>query len=247
MSDNTRLFTDKSEDYSRFRPSYPDEAVNWLRSNISGNTVLDIGAGTGSFTRLLLQKFSCVSALEPNDDMRNAFQKNLPGIFCSGCTGEATGMPDHTIDLITVAQAFHWLDAEKFKQEARRILRPAGTVAVIWNTSLKNKFTEECNMICQKYCPRFRSGHAGRHSAEEGDLFLRRRFFREVEVVSFPNPFKMDLQTFEGNIRSRSYALKQSDCEYDSFTAELRSVFERYAENGIVIEPQETQIYLGRF
>ena len=247
MIDNTKLFTDKSADYSQYRPSYPESAVKWLRSKIAGNTVLDVGAGTGIFTQVLLPCFANVSAVEPNDDMRQMFEKMLPGIRCRNATGEHTQMPEFSVDLITVAQAFHWLDADSFKLEAMRILRPTGKVAIIWNSSLKSAFTDARNFICQKYCPRFRSGHAGRHTAEEGDLFLRQRFFREVEVVSFPNPFSMDLQTFEGNIRSRSYALTPDDRQYDLFCRELRSVFEHYAENGIVTELQETQIYLGSF
>ncbi len=245
--DNRELFTDKSDDYSQFRPSYPDAAVDWLKSKTAGETVLDVGAGTGIFTKVLLRHFKNVSALEPNYDMREKFLKLLPEIFCSAGSGEATNLPDNSVDLITVAQAFHWLDAQQFKYEAMRILRPCGKVAIIWNSSLQNDFTCERNRICQKYCPRFRSGHAGKRSAAEGDAFLRGSYFREVEVISFNNPFAMDLRTFEGNMRSRSYALTPADRDFGEFTAELRAVFERYAENGIVVEPQETQIYYGSF
>ena len=156
-------------------------------------------------------------------------------------------MPDDSADLISVAQAFHWLDAGLFKKEAMRILHPGGKVAIIWNTGLRCDFAEERNLICQKYCPRFRSGHAGKHSVQEGDVFLRYKYFRDVEVVAFDNPFAMDRQIFEGNMRSRSYALTAQDSDYYKFMAELRAVFERHAERGIVIETQQTQIYLGIF
>ena len=247
MIDNKELFTRKSADYSRFRPAYPAAAVEWLKSKISGETVLDVGAGTGIFTGELLRYFQNVSAVEPNRDMREAFAAFLPGIYCSGGSGEATGFPDGSFDLITVAQAFHWLDAERFKAEAMRILRPAGKVAIIWNTSLQCDFTVERNLICQKYCPRFRSGHAGKRSAEEGDAFLRHEYFRSVEVVEFDNPFTMDLTAFEGNMRSRSYALTAEDDEFEHFMDELRAVFRRFAENNTVTEPQVTQIYFGSF
>ena len=247
MPANTELFTLKSADYARFRPSYPETAVRWLKSRTAGEHVLDIGAGTGIFTRLLPDHFQHVSAVEPNEEMRTKFQALLPDVPCSDGTGENTKLPENSIDLITVAQAFHWLDAELFKKEALRLLRPGGKTAIIWNTSLKNDFTVECNRICQKYCPRFKNGHAGKRSPEEGDAFLRNTFFKTVEVVSFDNPFTMDPAAFEGNLRSRSYALQPGDRAYALFTAELRALFERHARNGLVTEPQETQIYCGTF
>ena len=245
--DNKCIFTGKSDDYFRFRPSYPNSAAHWLRAKCSGEKAVDVGAGTGIFTEVLQSCFKEVSAVEPNADMREKFHGFLPDIVCTDGTGEATGLPDKSIDIITVAQAFHWLDEEKFKQEAIRILRPGGKVAIIWNSAVQNDFSAARDRVCQKYCPRFRSGHAGKRSVAEGDEFLRHHYFRQVEIVSFSNPFAMDLETFEGNMRSRSYSIGMEHPAYPEFIQELRSVFEHYAVNGIVTEPQETQIYLGGF
>lgn len=244
---NQGLFTGKSDDYSRFRSSYPEAALDWLRERCSGEQVLDIGAGTGIFTRLLLPRFKEVSALEPNADMRQKFHELLPEVPCFDGTGESTGMKENSADLITVAQAFHWLDEERFKAEAKRILRSHGKAAVIWNTSTKSDFTTARDSVCRKFCPRFKKGYAGKRPVHDGDDFLRHRYFREVEFAAFRNPFSMDLIVFEGNIRSRSYALASDHPDYAAFMSELRSVFEAYAENGVVTELQETQIYLGEF
>ena len=244
---NKELFSHKSDDYSKFRPSYPAAAVDWLRQNVAGERVLDIGAGTGIFTKVLLHRFQNVCAVEPNAGMREKFFLNLPESPCSDGSGEETEMPDHSVDLITVAQAFHWLDEDRFKREAQRILSPGGTVAIIWNTSLNNEFTSARDEVSRKYCPRFRNGHAGKRSVAEGDLFLQNEYFREVKAVSFPNPFEMDLSVFEGNMRSRSYTPAADQPEYADFMKELRRVFEQYAENNVVVEPIETTVYLGRF
>lgn len=244
---NTALFTHKSDDYARFRPGYPVAAVDWLKSETAAETVLDIGAGTGIFTQLLLKRFSNVSAVEPNAEMREKFNTFLPDVPCYDATGEATGLPENSVDLITAAQAFHWLDEELFRHEAMRILKPSGKVAIVWNTTKKSDFTDSRNAVCQKYCPRFKSGHAGKRTPAEGDAFLRYCYFKTVEFVTFDNPFTMDLPTFEGNIRSRSYALAPGDCRYEEFMEKERAVFDRFAVNGTVTELQETQIFLGSF
>ena len=222
--DNRTLFTGKSDDYFRCRPGYPESSVRWLKERCSGEKVVDIGAGTGIFTKVLLNFFSSVSALEPNADMQRCFRDFLPDTVCLPGSGEATGLPDNSVDLITVAQAFHWLDEEKFKAEAMRILRPGGKVAIVWNTALKNDFSAARDRISRQYCPRFRSGHAGKRSPEEGDAFLRYHYFSKVEIASFDNPFVMDLETFEGNVRSRSYALTPDHPDYQEFMAKQRTV-----------------------
>ena len=245
--DNRELFTHKTDDYSRFRPSYPDSAIDWLAEQLPDAAVADIGAGTGIFTKALIRKFKNITAVEPNAAMREKFTAALPQIPCSDGSAEITKLPDSSVDLVTAAQAFHWFDAEKFKQEAARILRSGGKTAIIWNTSLDCDFTMARNLVCRKYCPGFTSGYAGKRSPADGDLFLQKEFFCRVEVVTFRNDFPMDLEIFEGNMRSRSYALMAGDEHYPEFIESLRSVFHRYMKNGIVVEPQETQIYLGSF
>jgi ubiquinone/menaquinone biosynthesis C-methylase UbiE len=247
MVNNCKLFTNKSEAYARCRPSYPSKAIEWLRERVQGESVADIGAGTGIFTACLLPYFKNVCAIEPNADMRKQFSDYLPGIPCFNACGEATGLPDSSIDLITVAQAFHWLDEDSFKLEAQRILRPNGLTAIIWNSSVETDFTIARDEICKKYCPRFRLGRAGKRTATEGDEFLRNTYFKTVQVIDFDNPFSMDYDSFIGNMNSRSYALLPDAPNYSAFVAELTELFKQYANNGVVVDSQKTTIYLGSF
>ena len=248
MTDNKELFTCKSADYARFRPTYPDAAVSYLAEKCGRDcSVLDVGAGTGIFTQILLKFFSSVAALEPNGNMRNEFHRLLPEIRCFDASGEDTRLPDSSVDLITVAQAFHWLDEDLFKKEAMRILRPGGRVAIVWNTVQKSDFTIARDDICRQYCPRFSKGYAGKRSPAEGDKFLRYSYFTEVEKVEFDNPFSMDKTAFMGNMRSRSYAPVPGDDNFELFSAGLENVFKQYASNGEVVENMKTEIFLGSF
>lgn len=245
--DNRELFSGKSVDYAACRPSYPAAAIDFLYEKTHAESVADIGAGSGIFTACLQKRFKHIIAVEPNGSMRNEFMKILPEIPCTAGCAEAALLPENSVQLITAAQAFHWFDEEKFKSEAMRILRPGGKTAIIWNNSIKNDFVMERDNICREYCPRFRSGHAGKRTPEAGDIFLREYYFKSVETVVFDNPFVMDEATFAGNIRSRSYALRPDDSNYDIFMEKLNAVFHKYAKNGVVTEPISTQIYLGSF
>ena len=116
----TEKFTGKSDIYSKCRPNYPMEYIKYLISynNLtSDNIISDIGSGTGILSRQLLDNNLKVIGVEPNDDMRSVAQKSLANytnfVSING-TAENTGLENESINLITVAQAFHWFDKEKF-------------------------------------------------------------------------------------------------------------------------------------
>jgi SAM-dependent methyltransferase len=125
-------FASAAEVYERARPSYPDDAVSWLveRTGIGpGSTVLDVGAGTGKLTRLLVPSGARVIAVEPVAEMRALIESEaLDG------TAEALPVGDASADLVTVAQAFHWFDFEPALAEIHRVLRPGGHLALVWNS-----------------------------------------------------------------------------------------------------------------
>ena len=244
---NSQLFSGKAEDYFSSRPSYPEKLVRWLYLRTGAGRVVDIGAGTGIFTRMLLKYFSSVTAVEPNADMRKMFLQNLPDISCLDSCAENTGLESASIDLVTCAQAFHWFDEEKFKAECRRILAPGGKLAIVWNNSVKSSFTTERDEVCKEFCPRFARGYAGKRSPAEGDEFLRKYYLKDVEVESFENPFVMDEKTFVANMSSRSYAPSRGSAEHHEFIGMLLDIFRRYAVNGKVTEMLSAQVYLGRF
>ena len=241
------VFSGKAEIYARNRPSYPPALMQWLKGHADFASAADIGAGTGLFTACLLPECGELTAVEPNRDMRAAFQSFLPGIPCLPGTAEKTGLPDHSLSLVSAAQAFHWFDEIRFREECRRILRPEGKLAVIWNNRSQQGFGPAYSEVCRKYCPDFRSGHVGKRTPEEGDRFLRENYFREVEIFRCPNPVPRTEEQFIGDKLSRSYALTASSPDYPAFLRELRAVFRKFAVDGMAVEEYETVVYLGRF
>jgi SAM-dependent methyltransferase len=131
-----RGFGSSAGAYERGRPSYPDGAVAHLAAELGlglGGRVVDLAAGTGKLTRLLAEGGAEVVAVEPVAAMREALEQAVPGVEALDGTAEAIPLPDGSVDAVTVAQAFHWFDAEAAVAEIHRVLRPGGGLGLIWN------------------------------------------------------------------------------------------------------------------
>ncbi|AZL16073.1 class I SAM-dependent methyltransferase [Rickettsiales endosymbiont of Stachyamoeba lipophora] len=143
MSTDTAIkhgdFTGLAEDYSKYRPGYSYDVINAIEGYIGkGNnlTCADVGAGTGIWTRILANQFSGkIYAVEPNEDMRTHGMKdsqNLAIEWIDGA-GENTNLPSHSLDLVSMASSFHWVNFNQAIEEFHRILKPGGTFVAIWN------------------------------------------------------------------------------------------------------------------
>ncbi|GAA5229505.1 class I SAM-dependent methyltransferase [Arthrobacter cryoconiti] len=121
-------------DYDRVRPGYPQESLDWLLDGAETvHDVLDVGAGTGKYTRLLTDRGWRVSAVDPSADMLTQLLRKLPETAVASGTAEHLPLPDLCMDLAVVAQAWHWCDPLAASTELARVLRPGGTLGLIWN------------------------------------------------------------------------------------------------------------------
>ncbi len=127
-----RSFGAAADAYERARPGYPDAAVDWLVPE-GADTVVDLGAGTGKLTRALAARGLDVIAIEPLPEMRETLAATVPEARALAGTAEDIPLPDDSVDAITVAQAWHWVDPERATAEVARVLRPGGTLGLIWN------------------------------------------------------------------------------------------------------------------
>ncbi len=121
-----------AEAYERGRPTYPAEAARWLLGD-HPLTVLELGAGTGKLTRVLLELGHDVHATDPDGEMLAVLEDRLPGTRTAVASAEDIPLPDGSVDAVIAAQAFHWFDLERALPEIARVLRPEGRICLLWN------------------------------------------------------------------------------------------------------------------
>lgn len=247
---NENRFTGKAGYYAKFRPSYPTAIVDRLYELTHAENVADIGAGTGKFTEKLLSKPWTITAVEPNTDMCRELLKCVGGkAEIVMASAENTGLPAHSFGLITAAQAFHWFDENKFREECKRLLTQDGRVAIVFNSRMNGEISQQRDEIFRKFCPDFAAnrGRMGIRSEEAGDAFLRNEYFSSVEVFQMETPVMMTREQFIGNSLSRSYSPVEGDANYNAFITELRALFDRLHKYGKVTVSYKTTCYTGKF
>lgn len=247
----TKRFSDRVADYVRYRPSYPAEVVDTLRREAGlgpSAEVADIGSGTGIFAALLVPHCARVYGVEPNDAMRAAAEQQLAGDprFTSvAATAEATTLPDASVDLVTAAQAFHWFDKAACGREFARLLRPNGTVALVWNEreTSTTPFLAEYEALLLRHATDYAQvNHANTDASKVAEFFAPAGF----TMAHFPYEQRFDFEGLRGRLLSSSYAPKAGHPAHEPMLAELRAIFDRHAENDRVTILYSTNLYFGR-
>ncbi|GIP18123.1 methyltransferase [Paenibacillus montaniterrae] len=247
---NKERFSDRVDSYLKYRPSYPEEAIDYLYDHVglrSNSRIADIGAGTGIFSKLILERRSYVIAVEPNEAMRAASEqmlnKNSNFQAISG-SAESTGLPDQSVEFIVCAQAFHWFDRSGAQAEFRRILQPGGKVILIWNTRLTNgtPFREEYDDLLHTYGTDYKKVNHKNVSQT-----MLQSFFKEVTMHEerFRISQEFDFESLRGRLLSSSYSPVPGHPHYIPMMKELRNLFDRTNKDGIVHFDYETEIFWG--
>ncbi|MBA2548443.1 MAG: methyltransferase domain-containing protein [Burkholderiaceae bacterium] len=244
----TERFTDRADAYVRGRPSYPAAIVEHLeREGVlkSGMTVADIGVGTGLSAEPFLQGGYRVIGVEPNAAMREAGDQQLStfaGYRSVGGTAEDTSLPDAIADLVIAGQAFHWFDVARAAHEARRIARPGGAAALIWNDR-------------QSTGSAFLAGYEAllrAHGADYAKLIHRHvdekaiaQFFAPAvpKVATFDNPRELERDDLLALAASASYLPTPQEAQYPAMLQALNELFDGHARQGKVQMMYRTRMH----
>jgi SAM-dependent methyltransferase len=252
MSDlhSTARFSDRVDDYVRYRPDYPAALIEWLQREQgvdAGWRVADVGAGTGISSKMFLDAGYRVTAVEPNAPMRAAAEHWLQAyenFDAIDGRADATGLPDASVDLVIVAQAFHWFDEETTRREFARILRPRGLAAIWWNSRrlTGTRFLEGYEALLQK----FGTDYASVAERYTDDARMRAWFgagFRGS--ASFEHAQRLDFEALRGRLMSSSYAPQAGHPQHEPMLRALRKLFDNCAEHGTVSFDYDTRIFAG--
>jgi SAM-dependent methyltransferase len=239
--------------YVSARPTYPSNVVEEIESltGVSGPSVVaDVGSGTGIFSRLLLAHGFAVLGVEPNEPMRRSAQKTFasePRFRSVDGRAEATTLPNQSVDLVTVAQAFHWFDPERARVEWQRILRPPGWVAVVSNVrrSEGSRFAEGFESFLQEWG---RNAYAEVSASWKLREPLTRLFAgKEWTERSIPNSQVLDGEGLANRVLSSSYLPGPSDLRTPAMLEAVRELFNTHQVDGTVTIEYETQVHIGSF
>jgi len=249
MTDTTQRFSKRVEDYVRYRPGYPAGLVPRLLEKSAlgaGAVVADVGSGTGIFTRLLLQQGLKVYAIEPNAPMREAAEASLGDeqqFVSIAAAAEDTGLDDDAVDLVSAAQSFHWFNNAATKAEFRRILKPDGRLALLWNRrKLSQPFQQAYDGILRELSPEYgKVNHMNLGENEIADFFAP----AEMEVVHFDNSQQLDFPSLLGRLKSSSYCPAEDSPHYIPLVTELLALFDQHAVEGSIDFEYDTELYLG--
>jgi SAM-dependent methyltransferase len=245
-----KRFSDRADDYRKFRPDYPSEVIDEILSRLEFGShrglAVDVGAGTGISSKLLASAGWSVIAIEPNAEMRKALEASIEqGIAVRTGTAESTGLSDQSADLVTSFQAFHWFDPAAALKEFHRILKPGAGVALVWNVrSQSDPFTRAYSRIVEKSAEADVRDMVTRKE-NSGESLLLSPLFEAGAKVSLLHHQELDLPSLIGRVRSVSYLPKEGQ-EYDRIIGELELLYEQRASGGTVRLMYDVVLYLAQ-
>lgn len=242
MYDPTRYnpsgrFSGLSALYTTGRPSYPAEAIQLILKGYARNqssVLVDIGCGTGISTRLIAAEGLTVVGVDPNEDMLDeALKADMPADwhirYCSG-SAESTGLDSDYCDVVLCAQAFHWFSPESALREFRRILKPGGKLALMWNER------DETDPFTGKYGQLLRARADDTaievKRGEAGIELLRSPLFENANLACFSNSQVLNADTLMARAFSTSYAPKRDTADGGALAAELTQLLSELGQNG---------------
>ena len=225
-------FDSAADLYERARPGFPAAAIDWVLP-ARARRVLDLGAGTGKLTQSLVERGLEVVAVDPAPSMLAQLAAKLPAVEVRIGRAEASGLPDADVDAVLVASAYHWFDRPAADAEIARVLRPGGTVGLLWNrrdpaSSLRAAFDDA------------RDSSTVPEQGDEADTVLDGRWFTPTERGEFRHSQTVTVQGLVDLVASRSYVIAMAEPLRTSLLERIRRLGEAEATAGVVEVPYLT-------
>jgi SAM-dependent methyltransferase len=251
MPDTIQRFSNRVANYVKYRPGYPPQVLELFKNEMGltkESVIADIGSGTGLSTRPFLENGNPVYGVEPNAAMRAAAEEYLrefPNFTSHEGTAENTNLDDASIDFVTAAQAFHWFDPKKTREEFVRILKPGGYMALIWNERQLDttEFLREYEKLLIKHAKDYeRVRHENIDQEKLTDFFQT-----GYEIATYPNEQLFDLEGLRGRVLSSSYMPAEDDPAFPDLEKDLRAIFTKHAEKDRIKVFYDTNIYYKQY
>jgi ubiquinone/menaquinone biosynthesis C-methylase UbiE len=241
-------FSNRVENYIKYRPSYPSEIISFLKHEInlsSDQIIADIGSGTGISSVNFLKNNNKVIGIEPNSEMRKASEIYLNAydnfISIDG-KSDNTSLQNSSIDIIIAGQAFHWFNIETTKIEFKRILKNDGYIILIWN---EKDFSKPFMSDYEKFIKKFGTDY-DKVKQENIDKEILDGFYTNgYKVKEFYNNQIFDFDGVKGRLFSSSY-IPLEDNKINLMTNELKELFDKYKNNEKINFEYITKLYYGK-
>lgn len=241
MSELGRSFGRAAEAYERGRPGYPEAAIDALGLPPT-SVVLDLAAGTGKLTRQLVPRFAQVFAVEPLDRMRDVLERVVPDAEALAGTADAIPLADGSVDAVFVGEAFHWFATDATLRELARVLRPGGTLAILFNQA-DGDFEPP---LPEAFWAAYRAGAIEKPPEQTVRTGLWRAPFpgpfEPLREASFPNPVELDREGVLAQAESWSMIAALAEPERTALLARLAEL----VPDGVYRHPLRTDLYRTR-
>jgi SAM-dependent methyltransferase len=247
---STTRFSDRVENYVRYRPGYPAVVMDLLRTDcglLPTDIVADVASGTGAWTRLLLENENSVFAVEPNTDMREMGNHQLeayPRLVSIAGSAEETTLASASVDFVTSAQAAHWFDLPRARAEFVRILRPKGWCVLIWNErrTASTPFLRDYEQLLLTYGTDYKEVRHERTTATISGFFAPVPY----EERAFSLIQRFDYAGAAGRLLSSSYAPLEGHPSHAAMMRELQRIVRTHALDGLIEFEYDTRVFYGR-
>lgn len=251
MSDPTGRFSNRVENYIKYRPRYPSSVIDLLARECqltSHSIIADVGSGTGILSEMFLRNGNCVYGVEPNGAMREAgarLLRDYANFESIDGTAEAMTLADASVDLITAGQSFHWFERERARREFARISKPHAWTVLVWNDRLTDTtpFLVAYERLLVDYGTDYETvNHRQVDASAIGCFFGHDRF----KLKTFRNRQVFDFAGVRGRLLSSSYVPDAGDPNFEPMLAALRDIFDAHQTGGQVAFEYATLVYYGQ-